>query len=132
MPDEVYIGSLERCHHAGFVFDRWPFKMHTTPEDVADELDQLPSAGVFLKTTNRLISWATLHPHFGISRVRTLEEFRRQGYGSLAVRYLVKRMAQSGYVPCYDINPNNVASKRLAESMGFRFVATAQTISSLF
>ena len=91
-----------------------------TEGDVADEIDQFPSAGVFLKKDNQLVSWVTNHPPYGLSRLHTLDEHRRKGYAAVAVRYMTKRMAQAGYIPCLGIITRNSASKSLFESIGFR------------
>jgi len=95
MAPEVYVKSLERCH-AALVYENWAYKSSTLVEFVADEIDRLPSAGVFLKSDDQLVSWIMEHPPNGMSRLYTVEPYRRRGYGRLAIQYLSKRMAQSG------------------------------------
>lgn len=130
MPENLYISSLERHKYGQYVFNRWAYRDHTTEEDVGDELDQLPSAGLFSNDSNEMVAWVTLHPHFGMSRLHTLEAHRRKGYGTLVVQYLTKRMAQAGYLPTYGLAINNVASKAFVEAMGFQFVGTFSSIAS--
>ena len=116
--DGVYVKSLERCH-AQTVYDYWPYKEGTTVENVAKEIEELPSAGVFLKYNNKLVSWMMSHPPNGMSRLHTLQEFRRRGYAALVTQYLSKRTAQCGFVPFVNIDEENVASQKFFENMKF-------------
>lgn len=124
IPDEVYVKSLERAH-AQIVYENWPYNDCATVEQVADEIDQMPSAGVFLKESHQLVSWATHFPVFGISRLHTLEAYRRRGYGTLAIIYVAKMMAQSGYVPWLGVVSTNSASNLLVSSAGFKLFRVA-------
>ena len=118
--DEVYVKSLERCH-SQFVYDNWPYRAGSTVEKVANEIDELPSAGVFLKKDNKLVSWMMYHLPNGMSRLHTLEEFRKRGYAVLVTQYLSKHVAQCGFVPFVNIHTDNVASYTLFTStMGFQ------------
>ncbi len=113
--------SLEQCH-AQTVFDHWSFNYLTSLEDVSAEINELPSAGLFLKETGQLISWVMYHPPNGMSRLHTLNEYRRQGYAALVIRYMSKRMAQAGHVPYVNIEKSNMNSRKLFEKLGFRFI----------
>ena len=126
MTPEVYVKSLER-YHAPLVYEHWPYKSCTTVDYVANEIDRLPSAGVFLKDGDRLVSWVMEHPPSGTSRLHTLEQYRRCGYGRLAVLYFSKRSAQAGRQPFANIVVGNESSVRLFRSMGFRFWGGVQT-----
>ncbi|EFX72028.1 hypothetical protein DAPPUDRAFT_308592 [Daphnia pulex] len=90
--DGVYVKSLERCH-AQTVYDYWPYNEGTTVENVAKEIEELPSAGVFLTDNDKLMSWMMSHPPNGMSRLHTLQEYRRRGYAALVTRSLSKRVA---------------------------------------
>ena len=120
--DGVYVKSLERCH-AQMVRDHWslPFREQTTIEHVSEEIELLPSAGVFLKENDELVSWMMYWTPNGMSRLNTLEEHRRRGYAALVTEYLSKRIAQSGFVPYVNIRLGNEASHKFFESMGFKF-----------
>ena len=118
--DDVYVKSLER-RHAQQVYDNWPYKSSALPSEVADEISQLPSAGVFLKDTDELVAWIMCHPPNGLSRLHTMEKYRRRGYASLVTQYLCKRFAQAGMVPFVNIVVENVASQNVFLSMGFKF-----------
>jgi len=91
-------------------------------EDMALTITQLPSAGVFLKCNDELVSWAVCHPPSGgLNHLWTVEEHRRKGYAKLAAQYLSKRLAQSGHVPFVIIGTGNGASQQLFTSLGFQF-----------
>lgn len=121
LPEGVYVKSLER-KHATLVYEKWTYKASTRVEHVADEIDQLPSAGVFLKESDELVSWMVSHPPNGMSRLHTLEAHRRKGYAKLLTRYLAKRFAQSGCIPFVNIVYDNQASISFFESLGFKLL----------
>jgi hypothetical protein len=117
--DGVYVKSLERCH-AQIVYDYWPYRESTTVENITREIELLPSAGVFLKGNDKLVSWMMCHPPNGMSRLHTLEEHRHRGYASLVTQYLSRRMAQCGLVPFVNIVIENTASYNFFEIMKFK------------
>ena len=117
--EDVYVKSLEPCH-APIVYQHWRYNYTTTVEHVSQQIKRMPSAGVFLKRDDKLVSWIMNHPPIGMSRLYTLDEFRRRGYAALTIKYISKRMAQSGYLPFANIEPGNDASLKLFHSLGFR------------
>ena len=129
MPDGVYVKSLERCH-AQIAHDTHKNRANHSAEDVADEIDQMPSAGVFLKHNDQLVSWIVYNPPFGMSRLFTLEEYRRKGYAKLAVQYMAKRVAQTGYLPTVNINVDNEVSAAFFENLGYKWLRTVDLIVS--
>ena len=120
-PYTVYVKSLERCH-AKTVFDNWHYNYTTSIEDVADEIDEFPSAGLFLKETDQLVSWVMSHQPNGMSRLHTMRKHRKQGYASIVILYMAKQLAQAGYVPFVNIEKTNTNSRQLFEKIGFRFI----------
>jgi predicted GNAT family acetyltransferase len=110
---------LERCH-AQTVYDYWPYNEVTTMENVAKEIEELPSAGVFLTDNDKLVSWMMSHPPNGMSRLHTLQEYRRRGYAALVTRHLSKRVAQCGFVPFVNVDRENVVSRKFFENMTFK------------
>jgi len=116
--DDIYAKSLER-RDAQTVFDYWLYNSSTNVENVADELTQLPSAGVYLKSTDQLVSWMNFHPPNDMSRLHTLEEHPRKGYATLFTRYLCKRVAQAGHSPYVLILDGNTASEKFFQRFGF-------------
>ena len=88
-------------------------------EVITEEIAVFPSAGVFLKATDELVSWIMCYPPHGIGRLHTLEMYRRKGYASLAIRYLSKRTAQSGCLPTANVHLDNQPSQDLFKSVGF-------------
>ena len=121
LPDDVYVKSLEVCH-APLVFETWPYRHLTTLQDVIDEIIYLPSAGIFLKSNDKLVTWMMCHPPNGMSRLMTLEPYRRKGYASLVTKYLTKRMAQCGHFPYVNIVAGNSVTGTLFKSLGFRYL----------
>jgi len=120
-PDDVYVKSLETSH-SSTVYDHWDYKDTTVVESVADSVVESPSAGVFLKETDELVSWMTNFLPTGLSQLHTLEQFRRRGYAAYVIRYLSKRTAQSGYVPYAIISPGNKASENCFINVGLESV----------
>ena len=121
MPEDIYVKSLEHCH-AQIVYDHWSYRKTTSVEIIAEDINTLPSAGVFLKTTNELVSWMTYLPTNGMSMLHTLEMYRRKGYASLVIRYLSKRIAQAGLIPTANVLVENDASLELFKSNGYQFL----------
>ena len=98
----------------------------TTVNQVANETDQQPSGGVFLKQNDQLVSWVMGYVPNGLSRLNTLEHHRRRGFAALAIKYMVKRMAQYGCPPFGDVLE---ASRKLFASLGFRKTQPAHHFS---
>lgn len=119
--DNVYVKSLEHCH-AQMVYDHWPYRESTKVEYIAEEIEQLPSAGVFLKENNELVSWITCHLPNGMSRLHTMENHRRRGYAALVTKYLSKRVVQSGFLPFVNVLVDNTASCQFFENMKFQLL----------
>ena len=118
-PADVYVKSLE-THNAATVYDNWSYNEITTVDSVLEGVIASPTAGVFLKDTNKLVCWMTSRVHVGMSQLHTLEEYRRRGYAACVTQYLTKRLAQSGYVPYAIVSPNNEPSVRCFQRAGFR------------
>ena len=112
---EVCNGRLGRICSASYVSSK-----NICPH--FDEIVQLPSAGIFLKSNDQLVTWMMCHPPNGMSRLLTLEPHRRKGYASLVTKYLTKRMAQSGHFPYINIVAGNPVSRKFFESIGFRYL----------
>ena len=113
------------------MFEYWPFNNATVVDLIADDIDQMPSAGVFLKDGDRLVSWLMEFPPNGMSRLHTLDEYRRRGYAGLAVTYMSKRMAQCGRLPFAHVMLDNDRSRNMFQRLGFRFSGGAHiTIAS--
>ena len=112
---------MERCH-AQQIYDHWEYNLTTTVDNIGNELDHFPSAGVFLKETDQLVSWVVWHPPSGLSKLHTLEHHRRKGYANLAVCYLSKRLAQSGFIPFLNIPLEDYILRKFFKSIGYQFL----------
>lgn len=89
-------------------------------EHVAEEIEQLPSVGLFLSATDELVSWITGHVGTGMSRLYTMEQHRCKGYAKLVTLHLSKLMAQSGYVPYVQVLVTNTPSNSFFQKLGFQ------------
>jgi len=99
---------------------------------MAQLITQLPSAGVFLKCNDELVSWAVCHPPAGgLNHLWTVEEHRRKGYAKLVVQHLSKQLAQIGYVPFASIDVKNDASQQFFTSLGFKFTKQTHVCDAL-
>ena len=119
LPDDVYVKSLERCH-AATIYSNWLYKASTTIGHVEEEIDRMPSAGLFLKETDELVCMIMGRPPNGMSRLFTLDEYRGRGYARLVIQYISKRMAQSGYLPFANVIAHNESSIKCFRHLGFR------------
>lgn len=82
-------------------------------------IDHLPSAGVFLKENDELVSWMMCVPPTGMGRLHTLENHRRKGYAKLVTQYLSKRLVQSGFIPYVHVVVKNEVACKFFENLGF-------------
>lgn len=118
----MYVSSLKPCH-ARAVYERWLGWDSSSVEDMVQIITQLPSAGVFLKSNDELVSWAVCHPPAGgLNHLWTVEEHRRKGYANLVSQYLSKRLAQCGYVPYVIVRTSNHVSQKFFTNLGFKFL----------
>lgn len=62
--------------------------------------------------------------------VSTLPESRNKGYGKAVVRHATEWCFLHGYRPIYFVDPNNIPSVRLAESLGFKNMSREIIVSS--
>lgn len=102
--------------------EKWPHRAYSLVEDVMDDIEFFPSAGVFLKATGELVSWVTILAGIGMSRLHTLEQHRRKGYAKLAILSIAKKMALGGQLPFTTVAIDNAASIGFFESLGFQRV----------
>ncbi len=56
--------------------------------------------------------------------IQTVEEYRNNGYGKKIVEKISQDLLRDGILPIYWVNEKNIASMRLAESIGFQTKAT--------
>lgn len=117
----MYVQSLERCH-AQTVYDHWLYKRVSSAERLADKIEAFPSAGVFLKSSNELVSWMLVFPPFEMGCLETKENHRRKGYATLVTYYLAKLVAQAGFLPTVLINLKNKPSQEFFTKIGFQLL----------
>lgn len=110
-------------YHAQLVYEHWAYKLDTTVDNIARDIEQLPTAGVFLRENNQLVTWMMNHPSLGMSRLYTAEDHRRRGYASLVLQYLAIKMVKAGYMPISNVVVGNVPSRAMFKhTFGFKHV----------
>ncbi len=72
------------------------------------------------------INWRS--PHFAEVYVRTEPEARRRGWGQSVLSACTAALLQEGLTPLYMVEKDNLASIRLAESLGYRDTGARQFI----
>jgi len=127
LPEDVYVKSLEPCH-AQMMYDLWPHKALSNVQAIVNNIVDFPSAGLFLKDGDRLVSWIVgLN---GMNRLHTVQEYRRRGYADHVTRYLMRAMVQSGYLPFVHIKAENQSSINFFQKLGFRKIRTVSMIEA--
>jgi len=127
LPEDVYVKSLEPCH-AQMMYDLWPHKAQSNVQTIVDNTVDFPSAGLFLKDGDGLVSWIV--GQNGMNRLYTVQEYRRRGYADHVTRYLMRGMVQSGYLPFVHIKAENQASISFFQKLGFRWTRTVSMIEA--
>lgn len=61
--------------------------------------------------------------------IAVLSAYRRKGYATVAVSALLKRLAKEQKVPVWSCGAANIASAKLAESLGYRQLGTVISLS---
>lgn len=91
------------------------------------ELSQLESWGgkTFIYETEGLpVSACFIYPNYQniweVAGVRTPEEFRGKGYAKEVVKTALRYIIDNGYVPRYQLESSNLASLKLAKSIGMK------------
>lgn len=72
---------------------------------------------------NCIVSWAKVSDiDFNAANITvwTSPDHRSKGYGREVVKYVVQWCFDNDYIPVYYVNDDNKASRRLAESIGFK------------
>ncbi|XP_022258131.1 uncharacterized protein LOC111089604 [Limulus polyphemus] len=119
LPVEVYLAPLE-LHHVTEIYKTWGFHWAYSYENMMEQVECLPSSGIFLRQTNELVSWQTtcINGYNGCGY--TLSEHRMKGYSRLALTFLTKECLCLGMVPCTTIRRCNPASENLYATNGFQ------------
>eukprot|EP01137_Pigoraptor_chileana_P035387 Opistho-2@29302 len=117
------IGPLTEAH-AEIVNKHWPYGSASTEINVRRSITCFGGAGVFVG--DEPVAWAVFQPYGAIGMVHTMDDHRRKGYGSAAVRALIDNI-RDGATPidaafCYIVRGND-ASVSMMTSLGFEEVA---------
>ncbi|XP_076363658.1 uncharacterized protein LOC143253525 [Tachypleus tridentatus] len=119
LPVEVYVAPLEP-HHAKEIYKFWRFRWAYSYDNLLEQVEYLPSSGIFLRQTNELISWRTTCINGYNGHGFTLPEHRMKGYSRIALKFLTKESLCLGLIPCTTIKRCNSASENLYVTSGFQ------------
>lgn len=72
-----------------------------------------------IEDQGELVAWATTHDDLAIGNLHVLPHHRRQGYAAALVKSLAAAVRDAGHLPAMNIEPSNLASRTLAERLGF-------------
>lgn len=94
------------------------YKDYTSEAYIRDRL--LRDISVCIKDNGKLAAWAFTHDDGSLGFLHVRLEYRRRGYGSQILRALIRMRAIEGKAIFCNIVPENGASIRMVEKLGFR------------
>lgn len=120
IPDEVYLDKL-RDEHVDIINEVWPHKYPGSEEFIRCQILMTDGFGLFLKSTNELVSWVLTNEHYCPGSLQTLDEHKRKGYGTVLTKVLSKHLAKEYKVDILSgIVKGNTTSERLFTGIGFK------------
>lgn len=128
IPEGLFIGELHRESPLQKYADSWTFE-HTGPiNDWSSEspLYVVVEEGKIVACCETLVRDES-RASFG--QLSTREEFRGRGYARALLTHVSLRLKEQHLTPCYLVDSQNIASVRLATSLGFQTVAEFDYIS---
>ncbi|KAJ8968985.1 hypothetical protein NQ314_001995 [Rhamnusium bicolor] len=118
-PPEVYIKQLDKTD-APVISALWPHRYKNADKFVEILIEMNGGYGIFLKSSNELVSWALLSMMGQLSLVQTVDDQKKKGYASLITKYLSKELAKKGHDALGTILVENIVSQMMFEKLGFR------------
>ncbi|KAJ8973548.1 hypothetical protein NQ317_018393 [Molorchus minor] len=117
-PEEVEIRTL--CmSHAALINSLWPLKFPHSDEFLASLIEMNGGYGLFMKSTNELVSWALKTGIGQIGVVQTVESYQKKGFASVVTRILARKIAEEDEDPTATIAVSNVTSQNMFKKLGF-------------
>jgi GNAT superfamily N-acetyltransferase len=117
-PSDVRIRRL-RAVEAQYIYSHSDYKTYTSVDYLKMRIEQGLSAGI--EDTGELLAWVLTHDDLAIGTLHVLENARRNGFATVLTNYMICELRKKGIIPFVQIVPENTASIRLAERLGFRF-----------
>ncbi|XP_018560931.1 uncharacterized protein LOC108903292 isoform X2 [Anoplophora glabripennis] len=123
-PPDVYIKQLDKSY-ANFINSIWPHRYEDSEKFIELLIEMNDSYGVFLKSTNELVSWILLSMLGQLGVLQTEDEHKRKGYASLITKYMSKQLALKGYNAFGTVIDTNHSSISMFTKLGFRSLGIA-------
>ncbi|XP_050308230.1 uncharacterized protein LOC126744738 [Anthonomus grandis grandis] len=128
IPSDVYVRKL-LPEDIQVIVKHWPFTYPAAELKLKSWLELSTGYGVFLQTSNQLVSWVTSSCLGQLSALQTLEGFKRKGYAALAIAAMAKELAQEGFDCCGTTQPGNTAAEKFFTKLGFSILGKAAYIA---
>ncbi|KAH8249771.1 hypothetical protein KR032_012220 [Drosophila birchii] len=112
------VGYLS-AKHASLVDQHWAYRSPDSLPLIRGLLENNVSAGVF-DSQGEPLAWCLRSPHGSLSHLHVLAAHRRQGLGSLAVRFMAKEIVATGSEALATVVFENENSRRMFEKLGFK------------
>ncbi|KAH8281619.1 hypothetical protein KR054_001780 [Drosophila jambulina] len=114
------VGYLS-AKYASLVDQHWAYRSPDSLPLIRGLLENNVSAGVF-DSQGEPLAWCLRSPHGSLSHLHVLSAHRRQGLGSLAVRFMAKEIAATGSEVLATVVFDNDNSRRMFEKLGFKAI----------
>ncbi|XP_043466018.1 uncharacterized protein LOC122500920 isoform X1 [Leptopilina heterotoma] len=125
IPEDCYLKELDETH-VPLIHSVWPlrstFDEKLTYQHVLKMIQFNKGLGLFSKSTNQLLSWASQSEFGAISFVQTVESCRRRGYAKIVANSLANKLAIEGTDSFVFINDQNHNSEIMFKSWNFKHV----------
>jgi ribosomal protein S18 acetylase RimI-like enzyme len=126
LPDEVVISSQAdiqirrlRLDEAEYIYRHSEYQTYTSVDYLKMRIERGLSAGI--EESGQLEAWVLTHDDLAIGTLHVLESARRKGFATILTHYMISKLRKQRVIPFVQIVPENTASIRLAEKIGFRF-----------
>jgi 8-oxo-dGTP diphosphatase len=99
------------------IFSNSNYKDYTSVEYIKDQI--ISRSGVCIRINGKLAGWALFHDDGAMGMLHVVNEFRRKGIAKALVINLCKGLREKNEVPFTSVEPSNIASLTLIQSLGF-------------
>lgn len=124
-PTDVYIKKLDQSH-VDTINSVWPHRYENSEKFISLLIEMNDSFGVFLKSTDELVSWILLSIMGQLGVLQTAEGHKRKGYACLITKYMSKHLALKGYSALGTVIDKNNSSINMFTKIGFKSIGIAK------
>ena len=119
---ENYIVKELEPEDAQIVSSHWSFGLWEQPVHyVRMCIERFPSAGIYSKETNELMSWVICYNFGSFGMLHTPEKFRGKGFATIVMKRLLEEHKARGLIPVTGVERRNHVSRRLMTKLGFEY-----------